>query len=71
MSDPLVATLLKTHHWMDHLMAETLVKHHENGTLSNYLGDWPEQEPRPVGSEVVVGAVTVEQAAEKKTDYTE
>ena len=67
----MIQALLKTHPWMDHLMAETLVKHHENGTLASYLEDWPEQEPRPVGSEVVVGAVTVEQAAEKITDHTE
>ena len=58
----MIQAILKTYPWMDHMMAETLVVHHEEGTLSQYVEDWPDQEARPVGSEVVVGAVTVEEA---------
>ena len=60
----LTAALLKTYPWMDHLMAETLVKAHENGTLATQAESWPEHVPQPMGSEVVVGAVAVEAPVE-------
>ena len=53
-------SLIKVYPWLDHMMAETLIKAHENGTLAKELEDWPDLEKKPVGSEVVVGAVTVE-----------
>jgi hypothetical protein len=53
--------LVTVYPWLDHLMAETLLKAHENGTLKEYLKDWPDQVHVPMTSEVVVGAVTVEE----------
>ena len=53
-------TLIKVYPWLDHMMAETLIKAHDNGTLAKELEDWPDLEKKPVGSEVVVGSVTVE-----------
>ena len=53
-------SLIKVYPWLDYMMAETLIKAHENGTLAKELEDWPDLERKPVGSEVVVGAVPVE-----------
>ena len=53
-------SLIKVYPWLDHMMAETLIKAHDNGTLAKELEDWPDLEKKTVGSEVVVGAVTVE-----------
>ena len=45
---------------LDHMMAETLLWAHENGRLEQALENWTKEEPRPVSSSVVEGAVTVE-----------
>jgi hypothetical protein len=57
--------LIKVYPWLDHMMAETLCKAHEKGTLGVYLKDWPDQMLQPVGSQVIAGAVTVEPPQEK------
>ena len=50
---------------IDQMMAETLLWAHERGELTLYLKDWPDPKPKPMGSEVVTGAVTVESPQEK------
>ena len=57
--------LIAIYPWMDHLMAETLLKAHANGTLAKYLEDWPEPEKKPMETHVIAGAVTVEAPAQK------
>ena len=51
--------LTKAYPFLDYMMAETLIKAHENGTLAEYIKDWPDQTPQPMGSQVIPGAVTV------------
>ena len=41
-------TLIKSYPWLDHMMAETLIKAHENGSLAKELENWPDIEPRPI-----------------------
>ena len=57
--------LMQTYPWLDHLMAETLLKMHERGKLDDYLKDWPEPDRGPPASKVIVGAVRVEPPPEK------
>ena len=58
--------LMQMHPWLDHLMAETLLKLHEQGKLRGYVDEWPEEEDRgPPTSKVIVGAVEVETPPEK------
>jgi hypothetical protein len=55
--------LVRIYPWLDHMLAETIIKMHEQGTLRDYVDALPERhEPT---SEVVVGAITVEPPAEK------
>ena len=53
--DPQV--LLTTYPWMDQMIAETLIKSYENGTLMKHVSDAvPSKVPV---SPVIVGAITV------------
>ena len=54
-------TLMRAYPSLDHLMAETLIKAHQNGTLDEYMKQWPDHEHQPMKSQVVVGAVTVQE----------
>ena len=42
--------LMQTYPWLDHMMAETLLKIHERGKLDDYLKDWPEPDRGPPAS---------------------
>ena len=53
--------LMKLYPHLDHMMAETILKSYENGTLAQYLEEWEDVEPKPATIEVVKGAVQVEQ----------
>ena len=57
--------LMQTYPWLDHLMAETLLKLHERGRLHEFLQDWPEASRAPPTSQVIKGAVQVETPPEK------
>ena len=57
--------LMSAYPFLDHLMAETLVKAHETGTLNDYLADMPEPIPGPGESFVIKDAISVENATEK------
>jgi hypothetical protein len=57
--------LMRTYPWLDHLMAETLLKMHEQGKLHAYLDDWPEAGRGPPASHVIKGAIHVETPQEK------
>ena len=59
--DPQV--LLNLYPWMDQLMAETLIKSYENGTLLKHVSDAvPSKIPV---SPVIVGAITISPPEEK------
>ena len=51
--------LCQIYPFLDHLLAETLLKMSEQGKLEGYLQDWPDRDALP-RSEVVQGAVVVE-----------
>ena len=53
-------TLMKAYPFLDHLMAETLLKAHEAGTLMTYVEDMPDPNPGPAESTLVADAITVE-----------
>jgi hypothetical protein len=55
--------LMRVYPWLDHMMADTLIKMSQQGKLQSYVDAMPEH-PRPT-SEVVVGAIEVESPAEK------
>ena len=55
-------SLIRAYPWLDHLMAETILKIHEQGKLHDYLQDWPAPAP---ASHVIKGAVKVETPPEK------
>ena len=57
-------SLIRVYPWLDHLMAETLLKLSEQGKLEGHLKRWPEPLPGPT-SQVVAGAITVEPPPEK------
>ena len=57
--------MLAHYPWMDHLMAESLVKAHENGTLQSLAEGWSEVDKTP-HSEVLT-AITVDAPEEKCT----
>ena len=44
---------------LDTLMAETLLKASQNGTLQKYVDDWPEPNKETKSNEVIVGAIEV------------
>ena len=52
-------TLMKAYPFLDHLMAETLLKAHEAGTLMTYVEDMPDPNPGPAQSTLVADAITV------------
>jgi hypothetical protein len=51
--------LVRIYPWLDHLMAETLIKAHENGTLPKYLEEWTDHKLQPTESHVIKGAIEV------------
>ena len=54
-------SLMKAYpHFLDHLMAETILKAHEAGTLMDYVKDIPERTPGPPQTTVLPNAITVE-----------
>tara|TARA_B100000497_G_C7282093_1_gene195177 strand:- start:178 stop:378 length:201 start_codon:yes stop_codon:yes gene_type:complete len=56
--------LMTEYPFLDHMMAETLLKCHENGTLSEHLKSIPEKVESPT-SHVITGAVVVTPPEEK------
>ena len=51
-------SLVKIYPWLDTLMAETLIKSHENGTLAKHLESLPEERPQSTSS-IITGAIIV------------
>ena len=52
-------SLVKIYPWLDTLMAETLIKSHENGTLAKHLESLPETERPQSTSSIISGAVVI------------
>lgn len=57
--------LVRIYPWLDHLMAETLIKAHENGTLPKYLEEWTDHKSQHTESHVIQGAIEVLPPKEK------
>ena len=57
--DPRINALLQTYPFLDHLMAETLLKMSDEGKLNSFMQSIPEQMPTPTSS-VIEGAITVD-----------
>ena len=57
--DPRINALLLTYPFLDHLMAETLLKMSDGGKLNSFMQSIPEQMPTPTSS-VIEGAITVD-----------
>ena len=51
--------LVRIYPWLDHMMAETLIKMSEQGKLRGFIDSLPEQPVQPTSS-VLTGAITVE-----------
>ena len=47
---------------LDHMMAETILWAYETGRLNDALENWTTQEPRPIQTSVVQGAIVVKSA---------
>ena len=45
--------LIRIYPWMDHMLAETLIKAHENGTLAERVKSWPEVKWQPPQTTVI------------------
>ena len=55
--------LVRIYPWLDHMLADTLIKMHEQGKLQSYMDSLPEEPPQPTSS-VLTGAITVESPGE-------
>lgn len=57
--DPRTDALVQTYPFLDHLMAETLLKMSDQGKLDSFMQSLAREMPRPTSS-VLVGAITVD-----------
>ena len=57
--DPRTDALVQTYPFLDHLMAETLLKMSDEGKLESYIKNSTPTSSTPT-SKVIVGAITVE-----------
>ena len=57
--------LIREYPWMDEMLAETLIKAHQNGTLAKHVASWSEPEWKPVQTKVIENAITVLPSEEK------
>ena len=58
--------LIREYPWMDEMLAETLIKAHQNGTLAGYVDKF-NQPKQAAHSEVIVGAIEVLPPPEEKS----
>ena len=58
--------LIRIYPWLDHMLAETLLKAHEKGTLAGYVDKF-NQPKQAAHSEVIVGAIEVLPPPEEKS----
>ena len=56
--------LIREYPWMDEMLAETLIKAHQNGTLAKHVASWPTPEWKPAQTKVI-DAITVVPSEEK------
>ena len=57
--------LIRIYPWLDHMLAETLIKHHENGTLVKHMESWPEPKWEPMQTKILEKGITVLPPEEK------